>query len=296
MKVTIIGPGGFTGQHFCAFLQQKGVRVTGVSSSQGTGIDPLTGDLSNQFHIEKSTDAVVFLAQSPYYRQNQSNFYHIMNVNMMAALKVAEIARKSGVRKYIYASTGNVYSPSFAPLHESSSLRRDDFYSLSKIHAEETLSFFRDDFQLTVIRPFGIYGPGQKDKLIPHLLKSILEKKKVYIEKNPLDATDRNGLRVSFCFIDDLVEILAQLLYQDGPPVLNIAGEKGISIREVAASMASLIGKEVSFHLLDRNRQGDLVADITLLKKVISHRFTSFQQGLAKTVEFALQNLHLGKE
>lgn len=284
------------GQHFCAFLQQKGVKVTGVSSSQGHGIDPSSGNLSNQFRIEESTDAVVYLAQSPYYRQNQGNFYHIMNVNMMAALRVAEIARKNGVGKYIYASTGNVYSPSFAPLHESSSLRREDFYSLSKIHAEETLSFFRDDFRLTVIRPFGIYGPGQKDKLIPHLFKSILQKKEVYIEKNPLDPEDRDGLRVSFCYIDDLVEILAQLLYHDGPPVLNIAGEKGISIREVAASMASFLGKEVSFHILDRNRQGDLVADIALLKKVLSPQFTPFQQGLAKTVEFALQNLNFGKE
>jgi nucleoside-diphosphate-sugar epimerase len=140
------------------------------------------------------------------------------------------------------------------------------------------------------MRLFGIYGTGQKDKIIPNIIKTVLQEQEVYVEKNLLDPEDYNGLRVSFCHIDDLVWIIAKLLYLNGPLVLNVAGEKGISIREVATSIGSYVGKKAYFKVLDRVREGDLIADIALLNEVVCPQFTPFDQGLAKTIEFELQN------
>jgi len=290
LKVTIIGSNGFLGMNLGEYLRREGVEVIGCSSTGGGGIDPRSGLFPDTFSIQRETDAVVYLAQSPYYRVNKTNLEHLWNVNVLSALRAGELSREANVKRFIYASTGNVYSPQFSPLSEDSPLRRDDWYVLSKIHAEEILSLFKRDLNITIMRLFGIYGTGQKDKIIPNIIKTVIQEQEVYVEKNPLNPDDHNGLRVSFCYIDDLVGIIAKLLYLDGPLVLNIAGEKGISIREVATSIASFVGKKVSVKVLDRVREGDLIADIALLKEVVCPQFTPLQQGLAKTIEFELQN------
>jgi UDP-glucose 4-epimerase len=296
LRVLIIGSGGFIGENLHEYLRWEGISALGVTSGDGSGINPKTGLLPDDFSIPTMVDAVFYLAQSPYYRQADMNIQHLWNVNVISAARAADISRRANVKRFIYASTGNVYKPIFFPMGEDSLLNRDDYYSLSKIHAEEILRSFKHDISITVLRLFGIYGPGQRDKIIPNLIKAVLQKDEVYIEKNPLHPYDYNGLQVSFCHIDDLLRIFARLLYLDTPPVLNIGGEKAISIREVAISIASFLGKEVSFRILDRNREGDLIADISLLKKVLSPQFTSFHQGLTKTLEFAVQNQQFWKD
>jgi UDP-glucose 4-epimerase len=296
LLVLIFGSGGFIGKNLQEYLRHQGISVLGVSSGDGSGVNPKTGLLPDNFSFPPMVDAVVYLAQSPYYRQANTNIEHLWNVNVISAVTAADISRRTKVKRFIYASTGNVYQPTFSPLGEDSALNRDNYYSLSKIHAEEILRLFKDDINITILRMFGIYGPGQKDKIIPNLINATRQKHEVYIEKNPLDPDDCNGLKVSLCYIDDLLRIFARLLYLDAPPVLNVSGEKPISIREVATSISSFLGKEVCFHVLDGNRQGDLIADISLLKKVLSPQFTSFQHGLCKTLEFELQNQHSWKE
>lgn len=107
---------------------------------------------------------MVFLVQSPFNHKKPANINYLLNVNIISAMKAGEYARKSGVKRFLYASTGNVYAPSFAPLREDSTLRRDNWYSLSKIDAEESLTFFQDQLKITVVMLFGVYGPGQTKK------------------------------------------------------------------------------------------------------------------------------------
>ncbi|MEE9572397.1 MAG: NAD(P)-dependent oxidoreductase [Candidatus Neomarinimicrobiota bacterium] len=286
MKVVIIGSNGFIGRCLQDFLKEKGFEVQGFSSCTHGGIDSETGILSDTFLISGGTNAVVYLAQSPYYRQLPEMSWHLWNVNMVSAIKAAEIAHRSKVKRFIYASTGNVYNPSFESLSETSPLRRDSLYSLSKIHAEEALSLYRKYIDLTIIRIFGIYGPGQTDKLVPNLLNSVLEGKEVYVERNPKDDADLDGLKVSLCYIDDAIEILSNLIIKGGPPYINIAGNKAVSFRKIATSIGYSLKKNTTFKVLNRYRQFDLIADISLLKQTLNPQFTSFEIGLEKTIEY----------
>lgn len=285
MKVVIIGSNGFIGRSLQDSLKAKGFEVQGFSSCTHGGIDSETGILSDTFSISGGTNAVVYLAQSPYYRQLPEMSWHLWNVNMVSAIKAAEIARQAKVERFIYASTGNVYIPSFEPLSETSPLRRDNLYSLSKIHAEEALSFYRKYMDLTILRIFGIYGPGQMDKLVPSLLNSVLEGKEVSVERNPKNDTDLDGLKVSLCYIDDAIEILSNLIIKGGPPYMNIAGNKAVSLRKIVTSIEYSLKKNATFKVLNRYRQFDLIADISLLQQTLNPRFTSLEIGLEKTIE-----------
>lgn len=285
MKVIIIGVKGFIGKNLFDFIRKKGLETEAFSSSEPGTIDPKTGILSDEFRIPEGTTAVVFLAQSPYYRQMPDMFLHLINVNVASAVKLAELSRRAKVGRFIYASTGNVYSPSFEPLAESSPIRRDNWYSLSKVHAEEALSLFRNYMEVIIVRPFGIYGPGQTNKLVPNLLNSILREQEIHIERNPHDSTDIDGLRISLCYIEDAVKMLYKLITDGGPHHLNIAGERPVSIREIVSTMANYMGKEPRFKLSENYRQFDLIADISLLKKTLNPEFTNIQDGLRAVVD-----------
>ncbi len=286
MKTVIIGSKGYIGMSLVRALQKKeGFDVQGFSSSNGECIDPVTGLLCDKFSIPAGTDAIIYLAQSPYYRQVPEMAWHLWNVNVVSAIKIAELARKAKVKRFIYTSTGNVYAPSFDALKESSPLRRDNCYSLSKIHAEEALSMYTDYFDLTILRIFGVYGPGQKDKLVPTLFASIRRDKTIFFDRNPDKPEDTDGLKITLCFIDDIVSIISDLLHKGGPSVLNVAGDETISLRELVTRMCQYTNKKTNGTSTESFRKSDLIADISLLKTTLNPQFTSFKCGLNKTLE-----------
>ncbi len=286
MKIALIGSGGYIGSRFSAFLKNEGALVLKYSSSDGTGIDPVSGLLPHGFKIPEGTDSVVYLAQSPHYRDVPQMGWHLMAVNVLSALRAAEAARRAGVSRFIYASTGNVYAKTLGPLAETSKLCRDNWYSLSKVQAEEALALFRGDMDVIITRLFGVYGPGQTNKLVPGLLDSVLRGRSISIDKDPSDDNDTGGLRISLCYIDDIMRILMRLIKEGGPRCLNVAGDKAVSIGEIASIMARCLNKEASFRATGKNIPFNLVADIRQLKEALNPTFTSIDEGIRKTVEF----------
>ncbi len=241
--------------------------------------------LSDEFVFPDAIHTVVYLSQSPFYHQNMENFSHVINVNVSSAVKVAGMAKKNRVQRLIYASTGNVYTPCFGPLSETTPLNKRNGYVMSKAWAEEALSLFRNDLEIVILRPFGIYGPGQTNKLIPNLLESLLQGREIYLERNPQNSSDHGGLRISLCYIDDAVTMLSQLITQGGPPYLNIAGDRAVSIRETVTLMGQFLQKDCRVILSEKYRESDLVADISLLSETLKPRFTSIEDGLRATVD-----------
>ncbi|MBI2265952.1 MAG: NAD(P)-dependent oxidoreductase [Armatimonadetes bacterium] len=284
MRTLVIGSQGFIGKRLVALLRKRGDQVDESSSSKPGGIDPVTGCLSDGFSIKADTEAVVYLAQSPYYHQTSGKVPEIINVNMATAVRVAELSRKAGVKRFVYASTGSVYAQSFEPLSERHPLQRTNWYVLSKIHAEEALSLYQHDMEVLVVRPFGIYGPGQVGKMVPNLLDLVRAGKTLFIQRNPRDPSDLDGLRVSLCYIADAVRILAELIEGGGPDCVNIAGGEVASIRKIATLMGGYLGAEPGFEILEEYRQTDRIADISVLVRSLAPKFTDLEEGIRLTV------------
>ena len=200
---------------------------------------------------------------------------HLLNVNLVSAVKVAELARRAGVGRFIYASTGSVYAASFQPLTEASPVRRDGWYAYSKLAAEEALALLRKDLDVTILRPFGIYGPGQTKMLVARLIDSIDAEQEITVQRRLQMPEDIDGLRVSLCYVDDAVRIIERLIEQSGPPVLNLAGPEPVSIRRLASEIGRQLGKQPRLRLVEANREGDLIADTSLLRASFPGSFTA---------------------
>ncbi len=281
MRVTVIGSRGLLGQRLVSQLQGQQHTVHAVSSRTSGGIDPESGRLSAAFAYPAGTEAVVYLAQSPHYRRLPEMIAHVWNVNVISAVEAADAARRAGVSRFIYASTGSVYGPSFTSLGESASVRRDRYYPLSKLQAEEALAPLRNDLRLTMLRPFGLYGPGQTGMLVSNLADSVAKRQPITIDRNPCDPGDEAGLKISLCYVDDAAAMVARLLtVAEPPPVLNIAGALPVSIREIAETIGALLEREVLFSEVERQRETDLIADTTLLRATLQPTWTDLAQGL----------------
>lgn len=289
MSIALFGSQGFLGKVLTAQLRATEEEVIAYSSSSGRetqlGIDSATGLLPAGFQLPASTRTLVYLAQSPFYRQVPERVDHLFSVNIVTPLKLADLARRAGVKRFIYASTGSVYAPSFQPLAESAPVRRDRWYPLSKIQAEDGLALYRNDFDVTCVRPFGIYGPNQSGMLVPNLLQSIAAGKEVTIDRNPHDANDHAGLKISLCYVNDAAQALVNLLVASTlPRVLNLAGATPVSIRTIAEAIGREIGAPAKITQADRLRETDLIADTTEQARVVGLPATNFTSGLEQTI------------
>lgn len=254
-------------------------------SSRTNGIDPKTGLLPQNFEIEAGVDVVYYLAQSPHYRQVPEYAAHLLSVNCVAAVQVASAAVRSGVKRFIYASTGNVYAPSFKPMAETDPVQRHGWYPLSKLMAEEALALFAGKMDVTVLRIFGIYGPGQTDKLIPTLIENVRQGRQIFVDGRADDSLDSGGLLFSPIYIGDAVNALLKIGASFTAPMLNLAGDRALSVAEIATTIATQLGTRAHIKSSGRNRSSDLVADIGLLKRLVGPVYTPFETGLGNALE-----------
>lgn len=289
-----MGSRGYIGSRLSDRLAAEDVDVFRVSSTDGTGIDPVTGLLPGDFRCPDKTDVVVYLAQSPYFRMMPEHSSHLMAVNCLSAVRAANAARKAGVGRFIYVSTGTVYAPSFSTLTEASETRRDDWYALSKLHAEEALALFRPDLEICNVRPFGVYGPGQSGRLIQNLQQCVCEGKPITLQPARHESGEAGGLKISLCYIDDAIEVFMALIRSGGPATLNLAGNEALSIRAIGDAIGRISGLLPSYSISTAHRGGDYVANIDLLLQTVPLRFTPFENGLAASISLPAKALGPG--
>lgn len=296
-SIAVVGASGFIGKNFVRSATEKGYDVCCLSRTpvecggQWRHCDVATSSIV----LPKDTEAVVYLAQSAYYREFPEKADDLFGVNVLGAVRTAQAALRTRCRFFCYASTGNVYAPSFAPLSEEHPVSRLNPYGLSKLMAEEALQCFVPRLAVLNARIFGAYGPGQEAMLPYMLLRKIIRNEPIILSLAALH--DNDGLRVSFIYNDDLacclLRIVEKALRGDAlPPRLNLAGPSPVSIRQMAQTMALLLNREVRFLIQDSPRAFDLVADISLLEQLVAPRFTPLEDGLRAVCAPFSENMH----
>ncbi len=278
-----MGSGGFMGRHLVENLKRLNVEVLEASSANGSGIDPDSGLLPFDYKIPAGTECVAYLAQSPKYR-DPGQASHVLSVNVVSAVRAGIAACEAGVKRFIYVSTGTVYAPSFSPLAEDAPLKAEDWYALSKIHGEQAIRMFDTRMNVHVVRPFGVYGNFQSGRLVPNLVSAIAENRPVVLQQKRRFPEDKDGLKISLCHIFDATQIITNLIFVGGPPILNLAGNEAVSIRDIANTIGRVLGKEPIFKISPVDRKFDLIADTNLLEEIQKIDFISLDDGIKSFV------------
>ncbi len=278
MRIAVFGSGGFIGSVLCRELTRRGHDLSTFSTSRVGGIDPETGRLPEGFSLPANIDIVIYLAQSPYFREPVDPA-HLTAVNVETPVALAKMGAGAGVSRFLYASTGSVYRSGFEDLAENAPVCGDSPYSRSKLEAERRLLAFQSRLRISIVRLFGVYGPTQVQGLVPNLYRRIIEERDVVLEPRPGDGDHPEGLRISLTHVDDVASALAFLSVTDGPDVVNVAAPSAASVRAIAETLGALTGNKPCF-LTGSDRRGDLVADTTLLSRYLSMSWRQWTDGL----------------
>ncbi len=175
-KIFVTGSNGFVGKALIPFLKNKDFEVVAATRD-------LYGDFSNQENWEKflsGVDGVVHLAARVHimneYSANPDVEFQKMNVE--ATLNLALACKKMGVKRFVYLSSVKVNGEATenVPYKASDIPAPQDAYGRSKARAEEELLKLHElgGFEIVVIRPPLIYGPGVKANF--KSLMSLIEK------------------------------------------------------------------------------------------------------------------------
>lgn len=245
MRVLITGATGFTGGHLARHLAARGhvvrvlVRDTARAASLASaGYDLVRGDLTepSSFPAAVAGCEVVYHVAAVY-RQAGLPREAYARVNTEAVGALVEASAAAGVRRVVHCSTVGVHGDvEHPPADEDAPLRPGDVYQETKVAGErlarDTAS--RTGVELTIVRPSGIYGPG--DRRLLKLFKGVARRRFVVLGDGEIF--------YHLTYVEDLAE--GMRLAGEVPGGANrtyiLAGSEVTTLNELVARIASIAG------------------------------------------------------
>lgn len=188
-------------------------------------------DLANR--VCNGIDAVVHLAANtgviPSIEDPRADYM----ANVLGTFNYLEAARKSRVRKFVFASSGAPLGEQEPPIHEEMLPRPISPYGASKLCGEAYCSAYYGSFGLeTVALRFGnVYGPlsSHKGSVVAKFIKHIFA-------GEPLPIYGDGNQTRDFIYVEDLVNAILLALERPniGGEVFQIATHKEHTVGEVA--------------------------------------------------------------
>lgn len=268
-KTLITGGAGFIGLHLARALQSRGHELTlldnfarGVEDPElaellarpgvhllrrdllaGEAFDGLAGDY----------EFVVHLAALLGVQNVRNRPYDVLTINNAMLERVIEFCRRQPrLNRLLFSSTSEVYAgtlryfgmpvptPETTPLALSDPSEPRTSYMLSKIYGEAMCRFSGVPF--TIIRVHNAYGPRMG---LSHVIPELLRKAYQLEDGGKLEVFSVNHRR-TFCYISDIVELIARILESPAccGEVLNGGNESPeIAIGDLARIVLDTVGR-----------------------------------------------------
>ncbi len=311
-KVLVTGAGGFIGSHLVESLVERGADLRAMVHYNSVGswgwldesqykndIRVVAGDITDQgsvWQAVEGTECVFHLAALiaiPYSYVAPASY---VQTNVGGTLNVLEAARRLGIERVVHTSTSEVYGTALqVPISEAHPLQGQSPYSASKIGADKLAeSYYRSfDVPVVTVRPFNTFGPRQSARaVIPTIITQCLCGDTVRL--GSLTPTrDMN-------YVKDTVDGFLRAA-EAGSAVgrtINLGSGQDISIGDLAALIAELMGKEVAIDSEQdrlrppRSEVERLLSDNSLARELIGWQpEIGLRQGLQETINWCAENL-----
>lgn len=211
-----------------------------------------------------------------------------MESNVVATLHLLDLAKKEGVRKIIFVSSGGiVYGiPKEIPIKETHPTDPISSYGICKVAIEKFLHLYHFLYGLNycILRIANIYGERQQGSGIQGAVAVFLYKA---LRDEEIEIFGDGTAVRDFIYVRDAVKALLKAKSFQGPcGLFNIGSGCGKSLNEVTSTIESLLGRHVKRKYLT-GRPFDVptnVLDISKAAEVLCWRpEVSFQEGLWHT-------------
>ncbi|NIM15937.1 MAG: NAD-dependent epimerase/dehydratase family protein [Candidatus Aminicenantes bacterium] len=248
-RAFVTGASGFTGGYLCKALKKKGYAINALVRESSNkeeleklGVEFIEGNLAEPESIKgkiKDVDIVFHIAAL--YRQEGVSKDLFTKVNVEGTRILLEESIAGGVKRFVHCSTvgvqGEIENP---PATEEAPYNPGDHYQVSKLEGEKlALSYFREGkIDGVVVRPVGIYGPGDTRflKLFRHIYKGNFK------------MIGKGEVLYHLTFVEDLVDgiILAGETPAASGQIYTIGGNEYLPLNKLVKLIAQVMEKPVS--------------------------------------------------
>src|SRR5437868_10976004 len=159
MRVMITGGAGYIGGHCARLLASRGIETVVFDNLEKGHLSTVRGlfhhgDLLNESDLESifekfHFDAVMHFAALVIVEDSVSDPRRYIQVNTNGTLNLLEAMLRHGCHKLVFSSTAAVYgNPAARSIAEGDALRPLNPYGLSKVLAEELISYYVREHKL----------------------------------------------------------------------------------------------------------------------------------------------------
>lgn len=308
----LTGAAGFIASRVAQFLLADGHQVVGLDNLSDAydvrlktwRLEQLRAQPGFQFHRLDITDlkalealweterfadcaAVINLAARAGVRQSVENPWVYIDTNVTGTLNLLELCRRSGVRKFVLASTSSLYGAhNPMPYREDADTNQPlSPYAASK-KAAEVLCYtyhYLYGLDVTVPRYFTVYGPaGRPDMSLFRFVQWISEGRPVVVFGDGMQSRD-------FTYVDDIARGTIAALQPVGYGVFNLGSDQPVVLMEAIRLIEKLVGRAAQLEFRPRHPADVLAtwADITRARADLGWQPTvTTQQGIENLVRW----------
>ena len=249
MTAVVAGATGFLGSALVTELikRQQAVRILARDGNKarqqfGDAVTIVPGEITDAAQVQQAVDGattIYHLVGRLYHPSIPAELYCQTHVEGTRTLLKA-CQEQTRLRRIVHVSTTGVHGVTGeTPAAEDAPFAPTNPYEATKLEGEllALKAYQEQGLPVTVIRPGLVYGPGDL-----HLLGFF-----VSIKKGLFRVIDSGKALLHPLYIDDLVDALLLCAEQSQAPgrSYNIAGERPVSVRELATAIAHALDREL---------------------------------------------------
>jgi GDP-L-fucose synthase len=295
----VAGHRGLVGSAIWRRLQAEGFTdLIGQSSSE---LDLMDRDkVFEYFETHKPTYVVLAAAKVGGILANNTYPVDFLSDNLRIQVNVLDAALKYRVQRVLFLGSSCIYPRMAAqPIKEDTLLTghlepTNDAYAIAKIAGILQIQAVRRQYGLPWISamPTNLYGPG--DNFSPqgsHVLPALIRRYDEAVTSGATTVTNwgTGTPRREFLHVDDMAEACLHLLeHYDGPAQVNVGTGTDVTIREIAETVARVVGYTGTTDWDTTKPDGtpQKLLDVTKLADAGWRSRIELEEGLRSTVEW----------
>lgn len=302
-RVLVTGGAGFIGSHLAEVLSGLEARVVVLDDLSGGSTDNLAGFANVEFvkGTILDTSLVARCTRGCRYVFHQAALGSVPRsveqprlyneVNTSGTLNVLEAARDAKVQRVMFAASSSAYGENPVPWIESLPPMPKSPYAATKLAGEGLLRAYAASYGLdtAALRYFNIFGPRQNANsayaaVIAAFAKALLAGNRPTIYGDGEQSRD-------FTYVANVVHANLLAARRSQPihgEVINVGCGARISVNQLAADMAAMLGRPDLAPKHEPERVGDIkhsFADLARVTETLGYTpVVGFRPGLERTV------------
>lgn len=305
MNILITGGLGFQGGHLTEWFLQKGHSLTILNTHSERAemlakklppsVHIVYGSITDKTVVDKTVrdkDVVFHLAANVNVDQSLQDPRSFIDCNIIGTHNIIEAVRHTGARM-IYASTCEVYGDGHTlkegeMLDERAELSPNSPYAASKAAADRWCCAYYKSYgtDVTIVRPFNIYGERQKSGTFGALIPILVERA---LSGKPLVVFGDGSATRDYLHVSDLVS--AYNLVFEHPELsgkaINFASGVNTKVKDIVEYIAKKLDAKVEHGPARPGEVRRFPADISFAKSLGFEPKVGIWEGIDRYIEWA---------